>query len=261
MNLHERYKQITKSVQMNDIEKNAMRSSLVWHVRSNSKPIKTHFYKLIWFKTSVAFAFILIVTSSGVAFASRDALPGDFTYPLKIQIEEIKGITKTTPKQKLVYNKKRAETRLTEMKVMLASQNTSAEQIAIASKELENHIEQAKNNAAEVATSSNEADQKEALIAVKDLEQNIASDVKVLTALADEKNIDQKALSGIVAQNKDSVTKAVQEIALPKKAETDALKNAISNIETNIDIDIPAGTGEDRSVNTNSSEKPILQAE
>lgn len=245
MNLHDKYKQITSSVQMTEIEKNAMRASLVWHIRSNSKPIKTPFYTLTWVKASLAFAFVLMVTGSGVAFASRDALPGDFTYPLKIQIEEIKGITKTTPKQKLVYNKKLAETRLTEIKVMMAN-DTNIEKISIASKEFENHIEKAKNNATEVAASSNETDQKEALIAVKDLEQNIETNVKVLTALASEKNIDQKALPGFVSQNKESVTKAVQEIALPKKAETDALKTEISNIETGIDLDIPAGTGEDR---------------
>lgn len=246
MNLNERYKEIVRSVQMTESEKSAMRATLLWHMRSNSTPIKSPFYTIGWVRSSLAFIFVLILSGSGVAFASRDALPGDFAYPVKIQIEEIKGITKTTPSQKLVYSKKRAENRLAEIKVMLAKQDDiKPENIAIASKGLENHIQEARDNAAIIAESSNDADQKEALIAVKKLEENIEKDVKVLTALADEKNVDQNSLSALVSKKKDSVTEAVREIALPKKSETDELDNAILNISVDLD-DMPAGTGEIR---------------
>lgn len=257
MNLNKKYNQIVSSVKMTHDEKNAMRSSLVWHVRSNHKPVKSHFYNIPWVRYGMAFAFLMLVSGSGVSFASQNALPGDLSYSWKIQIEEIKGITKTTPKKKLIYSKERAQIRLTEMKTLLANTATTsektAENIAIASKELESHIKDAKDNAIIIAESANDADQKEALIEVKNLETSIASDVRVIAALAynkidsDTNNGSNTALTDAITKNKDSITEAVKDIALPKKSETDQLDTDVSNIETGLDTeDIPAGTGADR---------------
>lgn len=261
MKLNERYKQITSSVKMTELEKSAMKATLLWHVRSNNRPIKTPFYLIPWVRSGIAFSFIIIASSTGIAFASKDALPGNFTYPVKIQIEEIKGITKTTPNQKLIYNKKRAETRLSEIKVMLAKQDDiKPENIEVASKSFENHIQEAKNNAVIISESSNATDQKEALLAVKKLEESLEKDVRILTALTNEKNIDQSNLPTLMSKNKDSVTSAVKQIALPKQIETENLKTEISNVDITID-DLPAGTGDyllDESVNL---ENTIRQAE
>ena len=255
MNLNKQYNQIVKDVVMTANEKNVMRSSLVWHVRSNQNPVKSPFMTLPWVRYSMAFAFLILVSGSGVSFDSQNALPGDSTYPIKLQLENIKGITKNTPKKKIIYSKLRAETRLNEMKTILANDTGTdekvAEKIAIASKELESHIKDAKDNATIVASGSNEADQKEALIEVKDLEANIASDVKILTALVDEKNKETGStgneLTEAITKNKDSITDAIKDIALPKKSETDQLDYDVSQIETGLETtDIPAGTGEDR---------------
>ena len=163
MNLNKKYNQIVSSVKMTHDEKNAMRSSLVWHVRSNHKPVKSHFYNIPWVRYGMAFAFLMLVSGSGVSFASQNALPGDLSYSWKIQIEEIKGITKTTPKKKLIYSKERAQIRLTEMKTLLANTATTsektAENIAIASKELESHIKDAKDNAIIIAEVAQELNQ------------------------------------------------------------------------------------------------------
>lgn len=242
---------------MTESEKSAMRASLVWHVRSNSMPVKSHFYNMPMFRYGMAFVFLILASGSGVSFASQNALPGDFSYTTKLQIEEIKGITKTTPKQKLIFNKKRAETRLQEMKTLLANDTATPEKIAIASKELESHIKEAKDNATIIAESANDIDQKEALIEVKSLEQNIEKDVKVLTALAEDKVAvstkvtENASLTEVISKNKDSVTEAVKDIALPKKSETDQLDTAVSQIETSLDTEeAPAGTGEDRLIET-----------
>lgn len=257
MKLNEKYNQIVKGVAMTQNEKNAMRSSLVWHIRSNQNPIKSPFMSLPMVRYGMAFIFLILVSGSGVSFASQNALPGDFSYSTKIKLEEIKSITKNTPKAKILYSKVRAETRLKEMKTILANDTGTdekvAEKIAIASKELESHIKDAKDNAAIIASSTNENDQKEALIEVKKLEENIASDVLVLTALASDKNKDDietinTDLADAVTKNKDFVTEAVKDIALPKKTETDSLDYAVSQIKTDLNTDdIPAGTGEDRS--------------
>ncbi|MBP6912668.1 MAG: hypothetical protein KBB86_01905 [Candidatus Pacebacteria bacterium] len=257
MNLNKKYNQIVSTVVMTENEKSAMRASLIWHVRSNSVPVKSHFYNLPMFRYGMAFVFLILASGSGVSFASQNALPGDFSYTTKLQIEEIKGITKTTPKQKLIFNKKRAETRLQEMKTLLANDTATPEKIAIASKELESHIQQAKDNATIIAQTSNDTEQKEALIEVKDLEQNIEKDVKVLTALSEEKDTasaktnDSTTLTDAVSKNKESVTEAIKDIALPKKSETDQLDKDVSNIETSLDTEeVPAGTGEDRLIET-----------
>jgi hypothetical protein len=262
MNLNKKYNQIVKNVVMTDAEKNAMRSSLLWHVRSNSMPVKSHFYNIPIFRYGMAFVFLILVSGSGVSFASQNALPGDSSYKFKLGMEEIKGITKTTPKQKLIYNKERAETRLQEMKTLLVNDTATPENIAIASKELESHIKQAKDNATIIAESSNEVDQKEALIEVKNLEKNIEKDVKVMTALAEEKstpntkNEEGTALTDAITKNKDSVTEAIKDIAMPKKSETEQLDTDVSKIETSLDTeDVPAGTGENRLTD------PIPQAE
>ncbi len=256
MKLNQKYNQIVKNVLMTEQEKSAMRASLIWHVRSNSVPVKSHFYNLPMFRYGMAFVFLILASGSGVSFASQNALPGDFSYTTKLQIEEIKGITKTTPKQKLIFNKKRAETRLQEMKTLLAKDEATPDKIAIASKELESHIQQAKDNATIIAQTSNYTDQKEALVEVKNLEQNIEKDAKILTALTEDKNAttvkdsENIALTDAISKNKASVTEAVKDIALPKKSETDLLYTAVSEIETSLDTeDLPAGTGENRLIN------------
>lgn len=244
MNINERYKEITSSVKMTEPEKGAMKATLLWHIRSNNKPVKTPFYLMPWVRSGLAFVAVCVLSGTGIVFASKDALPGNITYPVKIQIEEIKGVTKTTPSQKIIYNKKRAENRLSEIKVMLAKQDDiNPEKIAIASKSFEDHIKKAKDNAILVSENSGSDEQKEALLAVKRLEENLEKDVRVLTALSTDKNIDQTILPALMSKNKESVTDAVRQIASPKQSETDNLKIEISNVNISIE-DLPAGIGD-----------------
>lgn len=252
MKLHEKYNQITKSVTMTEQEKNAMRSSLVWHIRSNKVSAKIPFYNLPYVRFGMAFAFVILVSVSGVSFASQNALPGDISYPLKIKIEEIKGVTKTTPKAKIAFNKKRAETRLEEIKTLIVTDKADPEKIAIAQKEFEDHIEKTKENAKIVAKADNDADKNEVLAEVKKLEVSIEKNVDVISTLVansetkDKKDDAQETLNTAISKNKDSITDVIREIALPKKSETEALDEAISNIENELE-DLPAGTGADRS--------------
>lgn len=250
MDLHKKYNQITKSVKMTAAERNAMRASLLWHTRSNQVVTKSPFYTLPYVRFGMAFVFVILVSGGGVSFASQNALPGDFAYPIKIKIEEIKSVTKTTPKEKMVYSKKRAETRLEEMKALVAADKIDSQKIAIAQKELENHVVEAKENAKIIADTKNEVETKEALVEVKNLEITIEQNANILSVLVDgskqtEGDVKQ-ALNDVIAKNKDLVTDTVREIALPKKDETDALNAAVLGIENSLD-EIPAGTGSDRS--------------
>ncbi|WP_196299589.1 hypothetical protein, partial [Streptococcus pneumoniae] len=54
-------------------------------------------------------------------------------------------------------------------------------------------------------------------------------------------------LQDSISKNKDSMTEAVKNIALPKKTETDQLDKDVLDVQTGFDTNnIPAGTGEDR---------------
>ncbi len=71
-------------------------------------------------KLVTAGAFLVVLGVGGITAASAKALPGDFLYPVKINLKEkIEEKIALTPEAKLVFRQKRMETRLQEVETLM----------------------------------------------------------------------------------------------------------------------------------------------
>ncbi len=132
MNKHsEKLIRAIKETKMTDSEKAVVRHNISFFIEHNSaaadrkyRPVKAspYFSRLSfpWMKT-VAIALVVMIAGGGsLAYASVDALPGDFLYDAKVNFtEELVAATKMTHETRIEYQGARVEKRLNEVDTML----------------------------------------------------------------------------------------------------------------------------------------------
>lgn len=146
--MEEKIPQLKKlqNVRMTDIEKARMRESLVRHMEqfplasTNAASVRTPEkatpspYAPLWggavFMRIMASALVLVLlVGSGTTFASAEALPGSFLYPIRVHVKEkVERALLRAPEKKLAYDQARLETRIGELE-MLAENEDSEEEI------------------------------------------------------------------------------------------------------------------------------------
>lgn len=89
---------------------------------------------------SVSFASLFIIFM-GTAYASKDSLPGEPLYAMKVQVaEEMVALTKTTPQERIAYDITRMQTRLAEIQTVLQLDTAlSSEDLAVFTHQIEEH--------------------------------------------------------------------------------------------------------------------------
>lgn len=104
----------------------------------SSDRLATLFYR------GTTLALILILLSGGtLAFASTNALPGDFLYPIKVNVnEKIQETLTTSTEKKLVFQEKKIEKRLVEIKTLKSTGQLTAKNAHIAEEVLKQHVEE-----------------------------------------------------------------------------------------------------------------------
>lgn len=95
------------------------------------------------FYRGTTLALILILVSGGtLTFASTSALPGDFLYPIKVNVnEKIQETLTTSTEKKLVFQEKKIEKRLVEIKTLKSTGQLTAKNAYIAEQVLKQHVE------------------------------------------------------------------------------------------------------------------------
>ena len=83
----------------------------------------------------------LVLGSSGIAFASQNALPGDALYPVKLGLEQLELLVTLDPQEDIRLHMQFAQLRLAEMQRLLALDRYA--DLAIASANYQYHIRQA----------------------------------------------------------------------------------------------------------------------
>ncbi|MCP4167750.1 MAG: hypothetical protein GY759_17920 [Chloroflexi bacterium] len=128
---------------------------------------------------AVALALMLIVTSSGVALASAEALPGDPLYPVKISIEEIR-LTTTDDAGDVALQTTFAQRRLNEIEALIMAGRL--EDVPVAAERFEIQITDAAKAFGSVA--EHEADLHEQL--AEHLKMALVQQVHLLSSLAED---------------------------------------------------------------------------
>jgi|GEM_PF-817384 len=196
--IEKQIKNATEHIALTDTEKRVMRERLVSYMAY--KPIRTsaaqrsgyrrHHPVLSFFRAahlSGALVIALVVTSStfGVSLAATNALPGDILYPVKVNInEEVKSALLTSDKDRIEWDRQRAELRLSEASQLAAEGRLNPARQEEVSRRFAQHTEAVVNSvlavekkdpvlAAEVSTEFEASlDTHEAVLARLIVEQN-----------------------------------------------------------------------------------------
>lgn len=141
---------------MNDTDKARIRVNLAEYARM--RPIRHRVlnrerrsWTSVVFHPLPVFTLSLLVVMSGTAGAAELALPGDFLYPIKINInEEVRVALATTPQAKATVAIERAETRLKELETLETRGDIDEETRDEIEERLDSHVRVAEEQALEI---------------------------------------------------------------------------------------------------------------
>ncbi len=241
--MNENFKKIiegVKEIKMTDQEKMSAHVRLTSFMESNPLPVKNivpikspyfHPFNFMHFaKVAVMAVLVLAIGTGGLSYASAGALPGDLLYPIKINLNEgLRGSMISDARTKTVWQAKRLETRITEIKTLQASGKFTdgASEVATA-----RFIEHASDLNASLAEASGKGDKETLSLVTERIKASFSENTKMapsateteddeITSLfrAEESTIDD--IAKIDSKENTSVTKPED---LPQKTKTDPIK-------------------------------------
>ncbi len=135
-----------QTIRMTDVERVSIRTTLIDFMESTSpsvyQRIPSPFFRY-WtpvMVTMCSFAFV-IFGGSAVAYNASSSLPGDFLYNFKVHVnEEVAGIFIKSDLEKITFQQYRVAKRIEEVKKLAVEGELTAENAAIAEKNIDLHI-------------------------------------------------------------------------------------------------------------------------
>jgi len=162
-----------KNLSLSENEKNTIRHNLSMYADFNL-PAKKSPFNIFSISSNkrllslIASSLVVLLTCSGVAFASENSLPGDILYSVKINITEpIREAMATTPLKKAIVHAKLAERRLSEAEKLFNEGKLSTSTTENIKKDFEKHAAKfteynkesaGKNNDVDVNSDDNQRD-------------------------------------------------------------------------------------------------------
>lgn len=137
-----------KSLTLTDAERGRIRAHVTYLMTTReSAPsrVKSFIERGVYHGLRIALSsFLFFIFIGGTVSAVADsALPGDPLYAFKLNVnEEVKGLFKKTPEQKVAYNAKRVENRVNEIKTLAAAKTLTKAKQATVQKALDSHIKE-----------------------------------------------------------------------------------------------------------------------
>lgn len=153
--LQKKIQECTRDVTLSVLDMAEIRAGLVEYM--HYKPIRTQsslhntkesykpftsFFRAQHLSGALIIALIVASSSVGVSYAAVDALPGDFLYPVKVDVnEEVKSVMLTNSEDRLEWQRERAELRLEEASKLVAEGRLDAELTGEVSKRFAEHAD------------------------------------------------------------------------------------------------------------------------
>lgn len=149
---------ILKEVRLTEVEKIEIRDSLVHFMSSHPLPLKK---RVSWItrtqhkilspygyssfsvgRFAIIGTLVVLVSCGSLTYASASALPGEFLYPIKINIKEnIEGTFKKDSEEKLSFQEERVKRRIDEINTLKKKKNLSQKEVVIAKTILKEHVD------------------------------------------------------------------------------------------------------------------------
>ncbi len=209
---------------------------------SNPSPYFSHFSFAHLGKVAVFAVLVVMLSIGGLSFASASALPGDFLYPVKINLKEkIEEKITLGPEAKLALRQKRIETRFKEVETLVIENRLTPEKSNIAEMNILVETIAIQNNLDEVRKTNPE----KAELASKDIEESIKTHREKINFIMAAQKLE--AGTGVKTESEIENTEA-------KEKQTEQIQN---NMEENKGIIIGEGTMNYSSSISNSS--PALE--
>lgn len=148
-----------QQIKLTETEKNFMRANIA--MTMSQTPIHSPYLSLSNFlkpvMATMSTLVVIIIGISGVSIGATKAMPGDFLYNMKVNVnEEVAGILISSPKQKLIWQEERVQKRISEIHTLAESGKLTKETNDAAVKALDTSLADLNKNATELATTNPE---------------------------------------------------------------------------------------------------------
>lgn len=197
----DRLKHLASKVSLAHTEKTAQRNAVLAFMHDTPRRISVPWYMLPTVRGVSAFLALLVITSTGGAYAAESSLPGDVLYPIKLQVTEpVRAALIFDTEQKTQFALKRTDRRLKEFAVIAASTDPSTETTELVTDALAESINDVSTSVDELAASG-AGD--EALATNADLQSVLSAHSRILDVLASQ-NVSASEDISAVSQSLDS---------------------------------------------------------
>ena len=199
-----------KSIRLADAEKSRMLKSVF------ATPIRSPYMQRIPVFAFV-YSFILLITISGMTYASASSLPGDVLYPIKTGVvESVLDVLNHSPEKKIVWEEEKVERRIVEAEVLAKQGRLDDKKL----EGLERSIEKSSNAFAKaadaVASSTNlkknfrrRINERQGVFDREEKKEEIKIEI-VSTTTEDSSNIDLSGKKDKINRLKDTVIKVLE---------------------------------------------------
>lgn len=179
-----------ESIKMTPQEKSTLRAELLSFSSTYTSQKSPYLQFLSIAKKGLAIAFVAIIgIGSSTDLLSKDALPGDTLYPVKIAHEEFRAVTITGPK-KLSYEIKRTEKRIQEAVKLTQKENLNEETTQVVAENIKKQTDKVQQGIQEIKS----AEPKEALALNSELKSTIKANKEVLVLVTEQKEKSEEAV-------------------------------------------------------------------
>jgi len=230
-----------QNVQLSRAERDHMREGILEYLEYKplARPVLEHkpkrsgfgaFFRVHHFAGALAIALVVTTSTVSVGSAAADALPGDFLYPVKVNVNEgVKTVFITSDEGRIAWEQERAETRLREATQLASEGRLDGKRKDEVEKRFVAHSEAV----VEQVRNVEESDPVLAAIASSEFEQSLETHEVVLARLAGEQEADtQEGVRSITeqmhhaAQSAGEVREAAEEkIALELGGAPDSIED------------------------------------
>lgn len=199
----------SQNIRMTDMERISMRANIIAFMERISPtckhiPSPFRYWVNPFLVTMCSFLFVIFGTTA-LAYQASDAVPGDFLYGVKIANEKVEGVLIKGKAESIMHEQGRIAKRIKEVKKLANDGKLTSKNVAIAEKNIEDHIATIDEEAKKLAENNPE----EFIEVSKGLEPILDAHAKELTEiLLDEEK-----------ENKKENTNAIKETV----AETDTI--------------------------------------
>lgn len=274
-NFFEQFKKTARDIRLSAQEKQAMRVRLYEAMHASplsaahdvplkpalGRPSPYFFFSPRW---ATALAVVLVmVLSSGTAFAAQGALPGDVLYAVKVNVNEnIQTALATTPQQKAQVNASLAEERLQEAEMLAAQGKLDATTSSQLAANFDEHAQAAQTIADHLQTNDPAA---AAQISTQ-FDSSLAAHAAILTELGDDSgsattSADSNALAMHVRAHEHRENSAFAMSTTSTNANTFSAFNAPSRVSTSMGSSSPQAATASSSATTASRNETRTQNE